>query len=406
MNLPQLFARRYLFSRKSRSVVNLIAGLSAVSVAMPVAAMIILLSVFNGFETLVKATASAFDPDLSVTPCEGTTFPAGELDSAAIVSAEGVAAGVFLLEQSALLRNGERQTVATVRGAGAGYAEVFPIDEATVAGGYPSADGEDPQIMLGRAMAGDLGIRAPGAAEVDLYALRRSGFSSLLPFGNYTRLRTRTEGIYALDLETEQRYALVPLAAARGLFNYPGRASSFAVRLAGGTDPERAKREVQRRAGDGFRVRTRAEMNASFYRIMTYEKWGIFTIALLVLVVAAFSIIGALVMLILEKRSDIAVLGALGADRRLLRAIFEGEGRLICLMGGLGGVVLGVGASLVQQHYGLIRLPAATFLVESYPVEFRWGDLAAVAIAFVAVTSLVTRLAVHGMINARQRYEI
>ena len=142
---------------------------------------------------------------------------------------------------------------------------------------------------------------------------------------------------------------------------------------------------------------------ASFYRIMTYEKWGIFFIALLVLVVASFSVVGALAMLIVEKRDDIATLCALGADLGLVRSVFRAEGLLICALGAAAGVVLGVGASLVQQHFGLIEIPAETFLTKSYPVEFRPADLAAVLAAFAAVALLLTGITVRGMIKNGKR---
>nr|WP_308501184.1 FtsX-like permease family protein [uncultured Alistipes sp.] len=146
-------------------------------------------------------------------------------------------------------------------------------------------------------------------------------------------------------------------------------------------------------------MRTREELRASFYRIMTYEKWGIFFIALLVLVIASFSVVGALSMLIVEKRDDMATLRTLGADTGLLRAIFRTEGLLICGLGGVIGLVLGVGLSLLQQHFGLIEIPAETFVTKSYPVEFRPGDLLAVAVAFSVVAALLTNITVRSMIK-------
>ena len=331
--------------------------------------MIVLLSVFNGFESLVRSMYSAFDPDLSITPRQGRTFPAGAVDTAALARIPGVGAVSFLLEQSALLERGGRQATAVVRGVDDAYGAVFPLADADVA----------------------------------LYAVRRGSFSSLLPIENYTRRTVPVGGVFSLDLETEQSYVLTSLELAQRLFNYPDRVSSLVVRLAPGADAERVRRAVAEEAGDGFRVRTRDELRASFYRIMTYEKWGIFFIALLVLVVASFSVVGALAMLIVEKRDDIATLRALGADLGLVRSVFRAEGLLICALGAAAGVVLGVGASLVQQHFGLIEIPAETFLTKSYPVEFRPADLAAVLAAFAAVALLLTGITVRGMIKNGKR---
>ena len=397
--LPQLFARRYLFSSQSRSVVNLIAGLSVAAVAMPVAAMIILLSVFNGFESLVKSMYSAFDADLTVTLRQGQTFAQGEIDSAALRRIPGVGALSFTLEQSALLEHGGRQATATVRGVDDAYAEVFALGDAVSAGEWRVRLGDLERLVIGQSMAWMLGIRSLADADVTLYAVRRGSFSSLLPLENYTRRTEPVGGVYTLDLDTERTYVLSSLRLAQELFGYPGRASSLVVRLDPGADAAGVRRAVAEAVGDDFRVRTRDELRASFYRIMTYEKWGIFFIALLVLVIASFSVVGALAMLIVEKRGDIATLRALGADTGLIRAVFRSEGFLICGLGAAVGVVLGVGASLVQQHFGLIEIPAETFLTKSYPVEFRFADLLAVLAAFAAVAVLLSGVTVRSMLK-------
>ncbi|WP_295913504.1 FtsX-like permease family protein [uncultured Alistipes sp.] len=397
--LPQFFARRYLFSPKSRSVVNLISGLSVVAVAMPVAAMIILLSVFNGFESLVKSMCSAFDADLTVTPRQGQTFAADAVDTAAVARIDGVEAFSFILEQSALLEHAGRQATATVRGVDDAYGEVFPLAEAIPSGEFRVRLGDLERLVMGQSMAYMLGVRTLADADVNVYAVRRGSFSSLLPFDNYTRRTVPLGGVYSLDLETERTYVLASLRLAQELFSHPGRVSGLVVRLQEGADAERVRQALEQRLGGEYRVRTRYELRASFYRIMTYEKWGIFFISLLVLLVASFSVVGALAMLIVDKRRDIATLRALGADTSLVRAVFRSEGLLICGLGALFGVVLGVGASLVQQHFGLIGIPAETFLTKSYPVEFRFGDLVVVLAAFGLVAYVISNITVRSMVK-------
>lgn len=397
--LPQFFARRYLFSPKSHSVVNLISGLSVVAVAMPVAAMIILLSVFNGFESLVKSMCSAFDADLTVTPRQGQTFAADAVDTAAVARIDGVEAFSFILEQSALLEHAGRQATATVRGVDDAYGEVFPLAEAIPSGEFRVRLGDLERLVMGQSMAYMLGVRTLADADVNVYAVRRGSFSSLLPFDNYTRRTVPLGGVYSLDLETERTYVLASLRLAQELFSHPGRVSGFVVRLREGADAERVRQALEQRLGGEYRVRTRYELRASFYRIMTYEKWGIFFISLLVLLVASFSVVGALAMLIVDKRRDIATLRALGADTSLVRAVFRSEGLLICGLGALFGVVLGVGASLVQQHFGLIGIPAETFLTKSYPVEFRFGDLVVVLAAFGLVAYVISNITVRSMVK-------
>ena len=402
--LPSFFARRYLFSAQSRSVVNLIAGLSVVAVAMPVAAMIILLSVFNGFERLVRTTCSTFDAGLTVSPREGRTFRTADIDTAALAQVPGIEALSFVLEQSALLRHDGRQAIATVRGVDDAYYRVLQLDDEAVTGSRAVRIGDLERMVIGRTMAWQLGIRSLADADVDAYAVRRGSVPSLLPTANYTRRTVPVGGVFSLDSETEQRYALVSLRLARDLFRYPDRASALLLRIADRTDPDRLKLAVAQRLGDRFDVRTRYELRASFYRIMAYEKWGIFFIALLVLVIASFSVVGALAMLVVEKRADIATLRALGADNRLVRSIFRTEGLLICGLGAAIGLVLGLAATLLQQHFGFIEIPADSFLTKSYPVEFRWGDLAAVAAAFAAVALVLSDTTVRSMLKPPKKH--
>lgn len=397
--LPQFFARRYLFSPKSRSVVNLISGLSVVAVAMPVAAMIILLSVFNGFEGLVKSMCSAFDADLTVTTRQGQTFPADAVDTAALARIPGVGAYSFILEQSALLEHAGRQATATIRGVDDAYAGVFPLSEAVRSGEYRVRLGDLERLVMGQSMTYMLGIRSLADADINAYAVRRGSFSSLLPFDNYTRRTVPVGGVYSLDLETERTYVLASLRLAQELFNHPGRVSGLVIRLHEGADAGQVRAQLSQALGDEYLVRTRYELRASFYRIMTYEKWGIFFISLLVLLVASFSVVGALAMLIVDKRRDIVTLRALGADTSLLRAIFRSEGLLICALGAALGVVLGVGTTLLQQYFGLIEIPADTFLTKSYPVEFRIGDLAVVLASFGVVAYIISNITVRSMVK-------
>ena len=401
--LSHFIARRYLFSPHSRSVVNLISGLSVAAVAVPVAAMVILLSVFNGFETLVKSMYSAFDADLTLTPRRGQTFVQTELDTAALRRIPGVAALSCTLEKSVLLEHAGRQATATVRGVDDSYGEVFDLEDAVTTGEWRVRLGDLERLVIGQSMAWMLGIRTLADADVTLYAVRRGRFSTLLPMDNYTRRTEPVGGVYVLDLDTERTYVLSSLRLAQSLFEAEGRVSGVVFRLTPDADVERTREAVSAVAGDSFRVRTRDELRASFYRIMTYEKWGIFFIALLVLVIASFSVVGALSMLIVEKRRDIATLRALGADTPLLRRIFRTEGMLICGLGAVIGLLLGVSLSLVQQHFGVIEIPAESFLTKSYPVEFRLSDLFAVAVSFALVAALLADVTVRSMIKNTTR---
>ncbi len=396
--LPLLFAHRYLFSKKSHSVINIISGVSVFAIAMPVAAMIILLSVFNGFEGLIREMASSFDADLTVTPREGSGFAAERLDTAALRRVEGVEAMSFTVEQNAMLEYKGQQASVTVRGVDDDYDRVLPIREAISTGEYSVRLGDYDRAVIGQGMAYSLGIRSLAAEPLKIYALRRNSFSTLIPLGGYSRREVDIAGVFLLDAASEQQYLLTSLRLARSLFDLEGRATALLVRVGEPAQLSAVQRRIQEIAGDGFEVRTRYELRSTFYDIMTYEKWGIFFISLLVLLIASFSMVGALSMLIIEKRADIRTLRALGADGRLIRRIFIGEGLLIGALGALGGTLLGVGVTLVQQTFGLIEIPVETFVTRSYPVRLEIADLLAVLGAFAVVATAITGLTVSSMI--------
>lgn len=401
--LPLLFSRRYLFSKKSHSVINIISGVSVFAVAMPVAAMIILLSVFNGFEDLVKQMASTFDADLTVTPREGERFPTERIDTAALARIEGLGALSFVAEQSVLVEYRGRQAAATLRGADDRYPEVMPIAESISAGEYRVRLGDYDRAVLGQGLAYTLGVRSLVGEPLKIYALRRNGFSTLLPLEGYSRRDVEMAGLFQLDSDVEQQYLLTSLRLARELFDFDGEATALLLRV---DDPDRlaeVKRRVGEAVGDEFEVRTRYELRRTFYDIMIYEKWGIFFISLLVLVIASFSMVGALSMLIIEKRKDVGTLRALGADTRLVRRIFIGEGVLIGSIGAAVGTAVGVGVSLIQQHFGIVEIPVESLVTRSYPVLFQVKDLLAVLGAFALVVAAITGLTVYNMIPKNNR---
>lgn len=398
--LVGLFARRYLFSRNSRSVINIISGVSLVAVSVPVAAMIILLSVFNGFEGLVRQTWSAFDADLTISPQRGATFAVEEIDTARLRESGAVEALSFIVEQEALVTCGDYRATVTVRGVDDCYQEVVPVVQTITTGGYCVSLGEDvDKVLLGQGVAYALGNNFVTSNGVKIYAVRRNSFSTLLPMDGYSVADLPVAGVFAVDAETDGGNVITSLRKAQSLFDYEGAATSLLVKVSAGVEHAKAQEMVQSLVGAEFKVQTRNELNATLNRLMLYEKWGIFFIALLVLVVASFSIVGALVMLIIDKEHDIATLRAVGADTSFVRRIFTAEGVLICGIGGAVGLLLGVALVLVQQHLGIIGMPTDGFLVDAYPVELRVGDVVTVVAAFVAVVPLISAVTVRSMIK-------
>lgn len=401
--LSQLFARRYLFSAKSHSVINVISAVSVVAVGVPVAAMIILMSVFNGFAGLVDGMQSAFDADLEVRPREGKTFMTDALPTDSIRSIEGVRGVLFALEQSALAEYGGRQVVITVRGVDDNYTDVLPMTDYVQTGEFELRLGEIEQACVGSSVAYRLGVRTFLDTPLNLYSPRRGEISTLLPIDAYTHRRTWPSGVFMISGDVDDGYILTTIELAQSLFDYDGRASQLLVDVRDEASLERTRDAVQRAVGDDFKVVTRLEQQAALYRIMKYEKWGIFFISLLVLIIASFSIVGSLAMLIIDKRDNITTLRAIGARTEFVRSIFTGQGALIGLLGAAIGLVLGVGICWAQQHFGLIEMPGTTFVVRYYPVEMKLTDILLIIAAMAIVTMAITQLTVRTMIRPTEK---
>ena len=400
--LPLFFARRYLFSKKSHSVINIVSGVSAFSVAIPVMAMVILLSVFNGFEGLIKSMYRSFDPDIRITPVRGKVFPIDSLPRERFLAIDGVRDAAYALEDNAVFEYRDRQAFGTMCGVDSLYRQVVPLDSLRTEGVFQLQFGDFPEAYVGQGMAYALGIRVNLNSPISVYVPRRGRVSPLLPYSFYKKQNIFPSGVFALEAEVDGKYVIVPLHFAPELLDYPGQASSVAIRLEADASPQRVQQQIGQWLGDDYKIQSRYQQKESFYRIMMYEKWGIYFIILLVLVIASFSLIGSLVMLIIEKRKDSQTLVTMGADTKLLRKIFVAEGMLIYLIGAGGGLLLGVALALAQQHFGFLKLSGETFLIDAYPVEVHPSDLAWVIVTFVSVSYLISVLTVRAMIPKKE----
>lgn len=396
--LPYFIAGRYLRSRKSHSVINIISGVSVAAMATPVAAMVILLSVFNGLEGMVRTLYRAVDADIAIRAAEGTVFDVAAVDTAAIRAAEGVETLSLVLEQGTMAEVGDRRTIVRLRGVERTYEDVVPVAQTIYGGTFAVGVDDSRSVVLGHRTAQELGMSRQAAGDmVTLYAINRTRFSSLLPVGGYTRRTLPVAGFYSIDDENGD-VAYVALDVAQDMFNYEGRASSVAVKLAAGADADAVAERLQRIAGEGMEVLTRERSN-SIYRLMALEKWGVFAVALIVLVVASLTVVGTIVMIMIDKRDDAATLRMMGASRATVRDIFVGEGHLLAVVSLVLGVAAGVGLTLLQQTVGLVRLQTATLMVDIYPVELHAADVLLTAAAYIVVAHVVTRLTVGAMLK-------
>jgi lipoprotein-releasing system permease protein len=390
MGLSRLIAHRYLFSPKSHSVVNIISAVAAVAVGVPVAAMVILLSVFNGFEGLVRGLYSDFDPEIVVTPAQGKLLEG--IDREQLMAVEGVVQVSEVLEGEALVSYRGRQRQATLRGVDSLYGDVVAVEDMVRAGRWQLKLGEVEQAVVGAGVAYDLGVNVQLLDPVEVFVPRWGSFSALLPVDGYRMRELYPAGVFMLDAETDGRYILAPIEAARAVMDYPEGVSALMVKTTG--DVRAVQARLKEVLGDGVRVLTQQEQKASLYAIMKYEKWGIFLIIFMVMAIASFAIVGSMMMLIIDKRPETATLRAMGAGTPLVRGVFVRAGMMIAGMGAAGGMALGLAVCWAQQSLGLVRIPARTFLVEAYPVVVRGWDLLLIAGALFVVTFVIAKFTV------------
>ena len=396
------FAIKYLTSRKSHSVINIIATVSMLAVVVPVAAMVILLSVFNGIESLVRDLYKVVDADIEIVS-EGGIDASDNALCERVEAIDGVEVSSFIVERQAMLTYRDNRVAVVLRGVDENYRRVVPIESYTSVGNADVQLGEIDRLMLGEGVVYELGMYALMAGDVEVYALSGGSIGSVLPTVAMSRERLDVCGIFTVDQQHTSSMALTTLRAASRIFNRE-RADKLLVKVTDGASHKVVAQLLRAELGEEYTVTLREEKNKSFYAIMRYEKWAIFFVSLLVLIVAALSIIGTVVILIIEKRDEQKTLLSIGADRNFIRGVFVREGLLISGIGGVAGLVIGVVVVLVQYYFGIVKMPAGgNFLIENYPVELQLADLVAILVVFVAVALSVSVVATSTMIKKEQK---
>lgn len=405
MPLSLKFARRYLSSKKSLSVINSTARVSSAAIGVAVAAMVILLSVYNGFDARLRSIYDLSDADLTLSPAKGKTFETTSLDTAAIKAVKGVAGISLFIEDNVMVEYRERQMFASLRGVDSLYNSVVDVEKQLWYGKWQLTLGDYRKAVVGRSLDE---IFADGYAakntvlhsRLTLYAPRHQDISPLLPLAAVKSATLSHAGTLADSATSLTNTVFTSLDVAQNLLSAPGRISGAAIKVVAGENPDKVAAAVRKAVGGDFKVQTRFEHNSMIYRVIKNEKWIIFFILLLVTVIAAVSIIGSLVMLIIEKRDDTSTLYAMGARRRLIERIFTAEGMLIGGLGVVGGIVLGLAVCWVQWRFGIVKMPGTTFLMENYPVIVRATDIVEIAVAVMAVTWIITTFTVRKMVHA------
>ncbi len=400
MNLPFYIGWRYLKSKKSHNVINIISGISVAGVTIGTMALIVVLSVFNGFESLVVSLFNTFDPPLKVQPIAGKTFASSTFPWERIKALEGVKATTGVIEEKALLKYGTNQFLATLKGVDDNYTEWTGLDSMIIDGSLMLRFKDQPLAIPGQGIAYYLGIDLKNYdAMIEVFAPRRSAAATASPENAFQRVDIRPAGVFSVQQDFDTRYMIVPLSFAREVFEYNDELSSVEIALTEGADMVSVQKRVAEVLGNSYTVQNRFEQQQVLYNIMRTEKYAIFLILSFILLIATFNVVGSLSMLILDKRKDISILSAMGAGNNLIRRIFLSEGLLVVLSGAFAGMILGAAICIIQQQFGLVKINAegGSFLITAYPVLMQWQDFAAVFLVVGGIGLLSALVPVAGI---------
>lgn len=389
MNFESLIAWRYLFSKKGHNAINIISGISAGALAVVTAAMICVLSVMNGFGSLVEQMFSEFDPVLMVVPAEGQTLCTDTMPVLSLYAREDVEAISAQLEQTALIRYKDHQTPARVMGVDSLFTRTAHIDSIITDGYYSVWDGAFDRTVLGRGLAAEIGMNAHFTGALHLYAPERTGKINMLrPDKSLRHEHAFIAGTFAVNqVGYDDQLLLVSLPLARRLFGYDDQTvSALRIQPKKGVKVSALKHQIATTLGEGFRVLDRYEQQADFFRILRIEKLLTVLLMVFILLIASFNIIGSLSMLIIDKREDIRILSHMGADEPTIRRVFLLEGWLISSLGTIIGLISGVLLCLGQEHYSWLKLGDGTeYVISAYPVQVQMPDVLLVAVIVLAL---------------------
>ena len=397
MRLAPFIAGRYLFAKKSHNVINIISAISAIGMAIGTAALIIILSVYNGFDSLIKSMMSNVEPDLLITPAEGKVFvPEGETYDW-IYDQPVVKNMCCVLQEQVFISYDGKQSLATAKGVDWVYEEESTLRDHLTEGEFRLHRGDIPLAAVGASMAYELGLSPRFVSPIEIhFPSRTRKISTANPLSSIETIKVWPSCTFAVNNDIDSELMILPIEKMRELLEYNDEVSAVEIRLTEGTTRKellKLQEEISARLGDGFRVKDRFQQNESLYKMMKYEKAAIYMILIFVIIIIAFNIFGSLSMLIIEKKSDIATLQYLGAQDKLIRRIFILEGWMISLVGLAAGLIVGIGFALVQQYFGFIKMPGH-FVVQAYPIILSWSDILMTCAGVAIVGYLIALLPV------------
>lgn len=391
MNFPFFIARRYLFSKKSTHVINVISSISVIGVAVATMALVIVLSVFNGFHDLVASLFTSFDPQLKVVPVEGKTAPADDPILTKIRLLPQVDVATETVEDQALAIYNDHQAMVKIKGVDDNFAELSHITDILYGDGSFSLHAANLEYgIVGIRLAQNLGIGAQWDGFLKIYAPKKEGQLDMTnPGDGFVVDSLNSPGVlFAVkQAKYDKNYIITSISFARNLFGQQGMLSDLELRLKPGSNLDAVKAEMQQIAGNKYNVLDRFEQQEDTFKIMSIEKMIAYIFLTFILVVACFNIIGSLSMLIIDKKNDVVTLRNLGANDKQITRVFLFEGRMIAVIGAVIGIGLGLLLCFLQQQYGFVRLgdSEGSFIVDAYPVSVHYSDVAIIFVTVIAV---------------------
>ena len=384
MRFPLYMAFRYLFSRKRVHVINLISAISVLGVATGTAALIILLSAFNGLEAWVVELYNTFDPDIKIEAAKGRFFAKDSTLFNRVKNTEGVEAISFVLEENALITFGDARSVATLKGVDASFFKVSTVEKALVEGKTGLFEIEKGAIF-GSGIAYSLGIGTRNMqTPIEAYIPRRGASYTLNPTEAFSTGILRPIGIFQIQPEIDLKYVLIPFDYASMLFDRLGMASSIEIKIKTEANPSTVTSKLKANLGETFLVKDRFEQHALLYKIINSEKWAVYLILTFILIIAIFNVTGCLTMLMVDKTIDIRTLRSLGASGKMIKQIFFTEGLLIGITGLLAGILLGSLIVWMQCRFGLVTIQDG----QAYPVNYQLGDLGLISATVLVIAAI------------------
>lgn len=395
-------AWRYLFSKKGHNAINIVSGVSAAAVAVVTAAMVCVMSVMNGFGTMVEQLFSQFDPDIRIEITTGKSFHLSKDTQETLAQLPSVAMLSRSIEETALVYYDDKQMPVQLRGVDTAFAQLTHIDNIITDGRYMVFDGAFERAVLGQGLAWQLGINAHFVQAMHVYAPKRTGRVNMLRSDeSFNHETCFIAGTFAVQqTQYDDALMIVSIELARRLLDFgDDEVSALLVQTKDGVSVRQAKRELQHVLGSRYRILDRYEQQADFFRILRIEKLLTGLLLAFILLIATFNIIGALSMLIIDKQRDIKILSDLGADGKMIRRIFLYEGWLISALGAAAGLVIGLVICLIQEHFGILKLGSGTeYVVSAYPVAVQGADILIIAAVVLALGAVAAYIPTLGMI--------